>query len=367
MAAHGGYRVTSFGVGGGRPLLRTRLRGGVVFYVAPLLVVGGACTAIPVGPAGPRRVWFHAGGLIAQALIAVALLLVPSSWLVDRIWQFNLLVALTNGVPWRLGSSASDGWTILDALTGSHRGSLLLSQRERIVRLAAQEQALGSPVGMLWAELCVAWVDVQLRAPSRADGFFTSDPPESAVDPWIDALYHAVRADWHRLHGRSLAALRTVRDTRDARLGELSPDADGLLALAEARALIQLDSHAVAERTLARVVGHTGPVARQAVVVRLMAAMELPTEEIEFATWRVLRHMRAGWLDPVETVHALWQAAERLREGGRIEAAQGARHAARTLAADLVARVPTNDQHVLRAALGAAADTPSAAWPIARP
>ena len=66
LAPEGGYRVTSFGVGAGRPLFRTRLSGGVVFFVAPMVLVGGSCTAIPVGPAGPRRAWFHGGGLIAQ-------------------------------------------------------------------------------------------------------------------------------------------------------------------------------------------------------------------------------------------------------------------------------------------------------------
>ena len=124
LAPEGGYRVTSFGVGAGRPLFRTRLSGGVVFFVAPMVLVGGSCTAIPVGPAGPRRAWFHGGGLIAQGLLALLLFFLPTHWLIDRLWQFNLLVAATNAIPWRLGAVASDGWYIVDALTGARSSSV---------------------------------------------------------------------------------------------------------------------------------------------------------------------------------------------------------------------------------------------------
>ncbi|TNE84882.1 MAG: RIP metalloprotease [Deltaproteobacteria bacterium] len=355
MAKPGGYRVTSFGIGFGRPWFKTRLAGGVVVHVSPMVLAGGACTAIPAGPVTPKRGLFHAGGLIAQAVLAVVLFLLPSHWLIDRVLHFNALVALTNILPWRVGTSASDGWFLFDTLTGGRRGGLLLAQRKELERLAAREAAVESPVGTLWAQLCLAWIDTQVGAAERADAFFTEDPPETAVDPWIDAVYHSVRADWHRLHGRSLAALRTVRETRAARLDELSPDAEGLLTLAEARALIQLESQPVAERVLARVVGHTGPVARQAAVVRLLAAIELPTEELEFATWRVLRQAGEAWLDPAETASALWQASVKLEAHGRIDAANGARHAARTLAQRLLIRVEWSDKEALRRRLGPAA------------
>ncbi|MCO4745763.1 MAG: site-2 protease family protein [Proteobacteria bacterium] len=357
-AKPGGYRVTSFGIGFGRTLWRTRLGGGVVVHVGRWFLAGGACTAIPTQQATGRRALFHAGGLIAQALLTVVLVLLPPHWLVDRVLQFNLLVALTNIVPWRLGASASDGWHLLDAATGSRRGGSLLAQRPELERLAMREAEIGSPIGSLWADLCLAWIDVQLHAANRADSFFQEDPPETAVDPWIDAVYHAVRADWHRLSGRPLPALKLVRDTRAARLDELSLDAEGLLTLAEARALLDLDSAAVAERVLARVVGHTGPVARQAAAVLLRAALNQPSEELEFATWRVLRRSHEAWLDPTEAAATLWQAAERLQNHGRLEAAAGARNTSRRMAKRTLNRAALDDRAALRRRLGPAAGQP---------
>jgi hypothetical protein len=53
---------------------------------------------------------------------------------VERLFQFNLLVAITNLMTWRWRGSASDGWYLLDVLQGGRRGGQLLSQRRFLRR-----------------------------------------------------------------------------------------------------------------------------------------------------------------------------------------------------------------------------------------
>ena len=69
FARIGGYRTSSFQLGMGRPFWRSELRGGAVLCVGPWLWLGGACTAVPTAAPSRRRIWFHAGGLIAQAAV----------------------------------------------------------------------------------------------------------------------------------------------------------------------------------------------------------------------------------------------------------------------------------------------------------
>ena len=278
FARAGGYRVTSFGVGLGRPVLRVGLRGGVVFHLDRWLI-GGACTAIPIRSSSARRVLYHGGGLVVQGVLAVVLALLPDSWLVDRVESFNLLVALTNALPWRFGTSASDGWYILDALTGSRRGGAVLPTRARLRRLAAREATIGSPVGTMYAAMCLAWLDVHCNKPRAANAFFEQDPPESAVEPWLDGLYHYVRSEWHRLQGRPLAAVQTARDTRLALGEDLVDEAAALIALAEARALVDAGSPDAAAKPLARLTGLSGPLGRQATAIALRTVLDGDPDE----------------------------------------------------------------------------------------
>ena len=301
FARVGGFRVTSFAVGLGPPLLRLSLRGGVVLHL-DRWPVGGSCTAIPLGPTSRRRAWYHAGGLIVQAVLALVLLALPDSWLVNRIESFNLLVALTNALPWRLGGSASDGWYLLDAARGGRQQVEILPQRTRLLRLLTREEAVGSPVGTMYAALCLAWADVLAGRPDRADPFFEADPPETALEPWIDALYTYVRAEWHRQRHRPLAALETVQRGRTAREGELSEAATGLLLLAAARARVDLGQHDEAGRALAGIVGDAGPIGRQATVVLLWSTLGASPDELEHAVFRVARRTTEAWLDPADGV-----------------------------------------------------------------
>src|SRR5690606_8092115 len=100
------------------------------------------------------------------------------------------------------------------------------------------ERATESRLGTAYAELCLAWVDVLAGRADDAARFFARAPPETTLDPWVDALYHYVHAQWHRLGGRPLAALRIARETPPT-LGEgAGDDGVGLLALVEAQALV---------------------------------------------------------------------------------------------------------------------------------
>lgn len=353
LARAGGYRLTSFGIGLGKPLWRTRLKGGVVLHVDRWVFAGGACVAIPIGPPTARRAWFHAGGLLAQLVLGLVLLLLPDQWFWIRVAQFNLLVALTNAIPWRFAGFASDGWHLVDALSnGSRSGSEVLPQRRYLARLAAREHAAGSPLGALYAELCIAWIDLIAGRPEATAVLFRSDPDESALDPWVDMLYHYVHAEWHRLEGRPLAALRIARVTRYALEGDVAPEGDALMALAEARALVDLDACAQAQRVLARLAGIGGPIGRQGAATHLAASLADDTDAVEYATWRVTRSVEASWLDPADTVCILWEVADRLVVSHRVRAARGARDAARHLARRTLAVAAPEDRPPLLRRLG---------------
>lgn len=310
FARLGGFRLTSLGIGIGKPLASVRLHGGAVFYLGRWWV-GGACHAVPTGPLSKRRMWYHGGGLILQLILGLFLLLLPEYWLIDRIIQFNLIVAVTNALPWKVGGNASDGWYLLDAVTGRRREADLLTMRPIIKSLAQHQEAVGSPIGVFYAQLCLAWADVLARLPDQATAFFEADPPESAVDPWFDTLYHYVQADWHRQLQRPLAALQLARGTELARKGELHPFAAGLLALAEARAFVDLGAESQARQSLAKLAGMGGAVGNQAAVIHLWTRIgDNDLEMIPWVTQRVCGLADAALLDRVDTALALLNAAQ---------------------------------------------------------
>lgn len=361
FARWGGYRVTSFGVGLGRPLWTLHLSGTLVLHVDRGLIAGGACTAIPDGPPTSRRIWFHGGGLLLQAALALVLLVLPDHWLVERVARFNALVALTNAIPWRLGASASDGWHILDAISGGRRSGNLLSQRSIFEHMAAREAAIDSPLGVAYADLCVAWTDVLAGRLEDAGDFFAHDPPQTAAHPWTDALYHYVKAEWHRELGRPLAALATARAGRAAVDARLGADAVALLALAEARALVALDEPDAALKAVQRVLG--GPYAPQALPVVLWCSLDAPTEDLELATWKVARHIHGPWLDPADAILSLCEAAEELAHRSRLNAAHAARDAATALARQTLRQAEVRDHRTLSWRLRPAVHTN--VWPSA--
>ena len=348
MARKGGYRVTAFGIGHGLPLWSVYLRNGAVLHVGAWFFTGGACTAIPVGPSSPRRAWFHGGGLIAQALLAFALLFLPRNEWVLATMGFNILVMVQNLLPWRLGALASDGWHLWDALSGGARGGSVLSQRAAFERMVRHSESIGSPLGTVYGRVCLAWTDILGGHPERGDALFDEDPPAATVEPWVDALYHFVSAEWHRLQNRPLAALRTAREAHHSVSLTSVVDAEALLALAESRALIDLEESDQALMVLARVAGAPGLIAGQAAVVRLWAALEAEADDLELATWQVLRRKRFSWLDPADASLALVAASHELQAHKRRHAATGALDASKTLATETLASCPSELQDGLR-------------------
>lgn len=325
FARRGGYRVTSFAVGLGRPMWSLYLRDGVVLHVDRWFFAGGACTAVPTGPPGRRRAWFHAGGFVAQAVLAVVLLLLPPSWLSERILWFDLWVALTNAIPWRLGSQASDGWHLLDALTGAHRAGTVVAQRASLARMAAREEAAGSPVGTAWCDVCLAWSAVQLGETEQARRLLEGRGADATRLPWLDALFHVVQAEIHRVEARPLGALAVLHEA-----AQLELDAPGraLLRCAEARAWIDAGAPERARGVLGGLAGATGPLAHQAMGVWLWSQLDGETADLELAVWHLERRRGEGWLDPLDAVQALRAAAEELDTRGRRPAARGARRTA---------------------------------------
>jgi hypothetical protein len=264
--------------------------------------------------------------------LAALLLCLPSHWLVSGIFWFNLVVALHNALPWRIGGQASDGWYLIDTFTGGRRGGSVLTQRASFERIMRHEERIGSPVGRVYSQICLAWTDVLAGRPEDATPLFLNDPPESLVDPWIDGLYHYVQAEWHRTQGRALAALRVAREAHSAIDFSTGDEAAILMSLAEARALVDLEANAQARRRLAQAAGIGGPIGWQAAATLLWASIDGETDDLEQATWRVTRRQHEAWLDPGDATLALWHAAEQLEERGRVTAARGARDAAKTMA-----------------------------------
>lgn len=350
LARAGGYRVTSFGLGLGPPVARVALRGGVVLHLDRWWI-GGSCTAIPRGPVDGRRAWFHGGGLLAQlglaAVLAVALAVWPDQVWLERTASFNLLVGVTNAIPWRFGEQVSDGWRLLEVWLPRRRTGLLLPIRADLERLHRRELAVGSPVGAAWSALSLAWTDVTAGRVESARGFFESDPAVTTVEPWFDALYHYVRAEWHRLSSRPLAALRTAREAR-LTLEDATGQARALLDLAEARALADLDAPMKAARVIARVAGTGGPVARQAAAIHLLTLEGDDADELEHAVWRVSRSANLAWLDPVDVVAALYRAARLLQGHGRGEPARAAREAATRLTERTLSAAADTDRIALQ-------------------
>lgn len=354
-----GLRTTSFGVGAGSPIATFVIRGVVVHIDA--WPVGGSCVAVPTGPNGSRRWLFHAGGLLAQAALGLALLAMPPHWLVERIASFNLLVAITNLVPWRVGDVASDGWYLLDAARGERRTGELVAQHRRLSALARREREVRSPVGSTYADIVVAWADLQRGRPDLARDLLERDPPQTAIEPWFDILYTVVRAEWFRANARPLDALRAIRDARAAREPEAATAEDDVLTLSECRALLDLGAPDRALHGLSTVLGAAGPAGRQAATMLPRALLDASPADLDAATRRAIRAAAGALLDPVDAAATLDLAADALETTEHFATARRARAASAALVERVVEALdPSDERHVL-SRLVAARRTPRAA------
>ncbi|MCB9761717.1 MAG: site-2 protease family protein [Alphaproteobacteria bacterium] len=362
-----GYRVTSFGVGHGRPLLRWRSPSGVVFYLGRWVLAGGLCVAIPVDPV-PRRRWlYHAGGLVAQGLLALALLpatLDPASPL-RMVAAFNLMVLAFNLLPWRLGAYASDGWQLFVERFASGRAGQLYSQRREIERILRYEEQVGATLGVAWCRLMLDWIDVTVgrEGPRRpVDEFLI------AFDPHVEALDATVSAERHRAEGRPLAGLYVVRRMREAYGARLSDAVDDLLTLSEARCYLDLGEPRMALAALAGVAGVGGVVARDAAVIRVGAALVArqagtgSLAELEAAAFRLAPRIEGAFLDAPEAARTLWAAAQRLADEGRIAASEVLAARARRAATRMIGAAQLDDRLPIARRLGQVAGVERMPW-----
>lgn len=365
LARPAGLRVTSFGIGLGRPIARFRGPGGVVLTLRLWLFAGGACVAVPRGPgARARGAWFHAGGAIAQLVLGALLLGLGALGLdgpsLDAVQRFNLLVLAFNLVPWNVAGRASDGWWILQHLRAGRGGpGLLFTRRAELERLLRWEEEAESPVGVWYARLLLAWMDLQLRRLDGADDFFTREHAEAVLDPHLDALHHGLVAEWHRLRGRPLAALWVFRKLREARPDGLPPETEDLLHLVEGRTWLDLGELARAREALTRLAGVEGTAAADATVLRVEVALAAQDpDELRRAVRRV--RLRAGSLDPVGATRTMITAADALSDDEDATAQAVAAAVAGTLRDRLVRIADAGDVGALLTAidepLGVAAD-----------
>jgi hypothetical protein len=307
-----GYRVTSLGLGLGAPLLRRVTPRGWVLWLGRWPLAGGACVAIPASL--KARPWlYHLGGLAAQALLA--LLLHPFAeehWVLARAETFNLLVLAWNLLPWRWRGLASDGWHLVTRL-GSSRGRMLaLGRRPVLERLERFEGVVGSPVGVWYARLGLAWLEVLVGRPRRAEAFLAEPLPDGLgpEDRGILALRGHVQVAWLLASGDTGAALEDARAWR-ARLGSAVPDAaEDLTTLAVARALVRGGQPGEALRVLASLAGVSGAIGREATAIMLAAALQgEDLRAVVHAAWRLVERMPGPFFDPVLVVRGLTAAA----------------------------------------------------------
>ncbi len=316
MTKPAGYRLTSFGVGRGQPLLHHRGRAGTVWYLGRNLLAGGACVAIPLEASpGPRAALFHAGGVLAQLGLAGLLALLPASWWwVEPVSSFNLLVLATNVLPWRVAGMASDGWWVLARLrSGGAGGPGLIGRRAVLRRIRDFESTARSPLGTWYAELMLTWTDVVVGRLDRADDFLKRSHDEAAIDPVLDVISQVVEASWHLAHRRPLASLRLVRMARSAYGADLAPDSEDLLAVVEARTWLALGETDAARRALSQVAGVGGAVGGEAAVIRLeIALFEEDVDALTRAARRLETVLNGPLLDPPAAALALAEAVDAL-------------------------------------------------------
>ncbi|MFT4977688.1 MAG: hypothetical protein ACI8S6_003595 [Myxococcota bacterium] len=315
VARPAGFKLTSFGVGAGRPLIRHRGRSGAVFYVGRWFWAGGACVAVPRGlDANPREALYHAGGVLAQLVLAAGLSLLPGGWWwVEPVAHFNLLVLAWNAIPWQLGGARSDGWRFVASLS---RGRLLsapiFASRSALRRLLRFEETVGSPVGVWYCRLLLAWSD--LLVGRQPDLLATETDPVSVLEPALDALQQHIVASGRLAQERPEEALALLAQVRAAHGSSLPMASSDLLTLTEARAQLHRGERGAAQAALARLAGVGGRFGDEARAIALEIALD--AGDLVAVRAAAERLSIRGVLDPPSAAAALWRAGEALGAAG---------------------------------------------------
>lgn len=349
-----GYRVTSFGIGHGKPLLHWETRRGVIVYLGRWLVSGGMCVAIPVEPLPSRRWLYHSGGLLMQGVLALALWPLSQRFpALEGAMVFNLLVLAWNLLPLRLGGYATDGWHLVAPWLGGSRAGQFYAQRAHVERVLRLEEANHSALGVHWCRLMLEWMDtVTGQEPQDWE-------PEELIlmsEPQLEGLITYIRAEQERMEGASLGALQRIQAHRRDMAGALPGRVRDMLALSEARAWNAQGSPKKARELLSQVAGVGGALGREALVVQLEAALQEGEPALIAAACERLRASTEGaFLDLPAAAIALYEGAQELKEQGQLQAAETTALAARAAANRALAAALPEDRLPLAARLGAVA------------
>ena len=332
-----GYRVTSFGVGHGAPLVHWRTRSGTIVYLGRWIFGGGQCVAIPVDVIPERRWLYHSGGLIFQAFLALVLWPLAArfpvlSW---AMW-FNLLVLTWNLLPLRFGGYVSDGYKLFSPWVGRDWSGQQYSQRDQIAKVLRLETQNRSDLGVAWCRIMLQWMDV---VTGQDPDPWTPEDLVLMAEPQLEGLFTFVRSEQERSAGASLAALQRIHRYRLDMSYSLPPLSRDMLALAEARCWLDQGSPKKSRELLSELVGAPGPIARDAACLQLECALQEQNHvRILSSAQRLSRLLDQSFFDLPAAAITLYRAAHFLKESGALQdadhlAARARGSAERSLAA----------------------------------
>ena len=312
-----GYRVTSFGVGHGAPLVHFRTRNGTIVYLGRWIFSGGQCVAIPVDVIPERRWLYHSGGLILQGVLALLLWPLAERFpaLSGAMW-FNLLVLGWNLLPLRFGGYASDGYKLISPWLGGASVGQHYAQRAQIAKVLRLEVQNRSDLGVAWCRTMLQWMDV---VTGQETDPWEPDELVLMAEPQLEGLFTFVRAEQERSAGASLGALQRIQRYRLDMSHSLPPLSRDMLALAEARCWLDQGSPKKARELLSELVGAPGPIARDAACLQLECALqEQDHPRILSSAQRLSQSLDQSFFDLPAAAMTLFQAALVLKERGSL-------------------------------------------------
>jgi hypothetical protein len=313
-----GYRVTSFGVGHGAPILHWRTRRGTIVYLGRWIFSGGQCVAIPIDVIPERRWLYHSGGLILQALLGLLLWPLAERFpaLSGAMW-FNLLVLAWNLLPLRFGGYVSDGYKLLAPWLGGARSGQHYAQRDQISKVLRLEMQNRSDLGVAWCRTMLQWMDV---VTGQDPDPWTPEELVLMAEPQLEGLFTFVRSEQERSAGASLGALQRIQRYRQDMSHSLPPLSRDMLALAEARCWLDQGSPKKARELLSELVGAPGPIARDAACLQLECALQEEDHARTLSSARRLSQLLDhSFFDLPAASITLFRAAHFLKERGSLQ------------------------------------------------